>query len=422
VRIGLVCPYSFDVPGGVQFHVRDLAEHLIGQGHEVSVLAPADEDTPVPDYVEAAGRAVPVKYNGSVARLTFGPVSAGRVRRWLAEGSFDVLHIHEPVSPSLSLLALWAAQGPIVATFHTANLRSRAMQAAHPLLRPSLEKIAARIAVSEDARRTLVEHLGGDAVVIPNGVYVDRFASAPPRPQWQGTPDRPTVAFIGRIDEPRKGLPVLAAALPAVLARRPGVRVLVLGTGDGDEALSGLPAPARAAIELLGPLPDADKQSLLRSVDAYVAPHTGGESFGIVLVEAMSAGAPVVASDLGAFRRVLDDGLIGVLFPAGDGAALADALVGVLADPQARARLSAQAAVAVRRYDWSRVADQVLTVYETVRLGAEHVGEDPRTRRLLSRWWDQVAGPDGGEPGSAERSDTGRLERFLPGRRHRGSA
>jgi phosphatidyl-myo-inositol alpha-mannosyltransferase len=390
LRIGLVCPYSFDVPGGVQFHVRDLAECLIGLGHHVSVLAPADEDTPVPDYVEAAGRAVPVKYNGSVARLTFGPVSAARVRRWLADGSFDVLHIHEPVSPSLSLLALWAAQGPIVATFHTANLRSRAMQAAHPVLRPSLEKISARIAVSEDARRTLVEHLGGDAVVIPNGVFVDRFAAALPRRQWQGTADRPTVAFLGRIDEPRKGLPVLAAAIPAVRARCPGVRFLVLGRGEGDDALSDLPAADRATLELLGPLDDADKQALLRSVDVYVAPHTGGESFGIVLVEAMSAGAPVLASDLGAFRRVLDDGELGVLFPVGDGDALADALIGLLNDPAARERLAASAEVAVRRYDWDRVADQVLTVYETVRIGADRVGEDPRIRRLLTRWRDQA--------------------------------
>jgi phosphatidylinositol alpha-mannosyltransferase len=386
MRIGIVCPYSFDVPGGVQFHVRDLAEHLIGLGHEVSVLAPADDDTPLPWYVEGAGRAVPVKYNGSVARLAFGPVSRVRVRRWLAEGDFDVLHIHEPVSPSLSMLALWAATGPIVATFHTSNLRSRVMQAAYPVLRPSLEKIAARIAVSEDARRTLVEHIGGDAVVIPNGVYVDRFATAVPRPEWQGTPERPTVAFVGRIDESRKGLPVLAAAIPDVLARRPGTRFLVLGRGDGDEALEGLSVAQRSAVELLGPLGDADKAALLRSVDVYVAPHTGGESFGIVLVEAMSAGAPVLASDLGAFRRVLDDGELGVLFPVGDAGALASSLVALLEDPGERARLVASASRAVRRYDWSRVASEVLAVYETVRLGADRVGEDVGSRRLLTRW------------------------------------
>jgi phosphatidylinositol alpha-mannosyltransferase len=386
LRVGLVCPYSFDVPGGVQFHVRDLAEHLIDGGHHVSVLAPADDDTPVPPYVSPAGRAVPLKYNGSVARVNFGPVSAARVRRWLAEGEFDVLHIHEPATPSLALLALWAAQGPIVATFHTANLRSRAMQAAYPVLRPGLEKVSARIAVSEDARRTVVEHLGGDAVVIPNGVYVDRFAGAPASAAWTGGPGRPTVAFVGRLDEPRKGLPVLAAAVPALLERHPGARFLVLGRGDGEEALEGLPPAAAAAIELLGPLDDAAKASLLRSVDAYVAPHSGGESFGIVLVEAMSAGAPVVASDLGAFRRVLDDGQLGVLFPTGDPAALAAALGDLLDDAQGRAALAARASAAVRRYDWSTVAASVLDVYETVRAGADRVGPDPRTKSLLGRW------------------------------------
>ena len=386
LRIGIVCPYSFDVAGGVQYHVRDLAEHLIGQGHHVSVLAPADDDTPVPSYVEASGRAVPVKFNGSVARLAFGPVSAGRVRRWLGEGDFDVLHIHEPVSPSLSLLALWAATGPIVGTFHTSTPRSRAMIAAQPVLRPSMEKISARIAVSEDARRTLVDHFGGDAVVIPNGVYVDRFAGATPFPAWQGTPDRPTVAFVGRIDEPRKGLPVLTAAIPAVLAARPGTRFLVLGRGDGDEALAGLSPAHRRSVELLGALDDAEKASLLRSVDVYVAPQTGGESFGIVLVEAMSAGAPVLASALGAFRRVLADGALGALFDVGDPAALAAQLVGLLGDPECRAGFARRAAVAVRRYDWPVVARQVLAVYETVRLGADRVGQDPATGGRLTRW------------------------------------
>ncbi|MFI7588847.1 glycosyltransferase family 4 protein [Spongisporangium articulatum] len=385
MRIGMVSPYSFDVPGGVQFHVRDLAEHLIGHGHTVSVLAPADEDTPLPDYVEATGKAFPVPYNGSVARISFGPVHSAKVKRWLSEGAFDVLHVHEPASPSLSMLAMWAATGPIVATFHTANIRSRAMQAAYPLLRPGFEKISARIAVSEDARRTLVDHLGGDAVVIPNGVYVDRFAQAPVNPAWQGTPDRPTVAFVGRIDEPRKGLPVLAAALPALVATHPGVRVLVLGRGEGDDALAGLRDETRSHLELLGPLDDAAKMSLLRSADVYVAPHTGGESFGIVLVEAMSAAAPVVASDLGAFRRVLGDGRFGVLVPVDDPDALSAALGDLLDDAPRRAALAEAASVEVRRYDWGRVAAAVLDVYETVRLGADRVGPDPRAS-LISRW------------------------------------
>jgi phosphatidylinositol alpha-mannosyltransferase len=374
MKVGIVCPYSWDVPGGVQFHVRDLAEVLQARGHGVSVLAPADDDTPLPAYVVPAGRAVPVPYTGSVARVNFGPLSAARVRRWLREGGFDVLHIHEPTSPSLSLLACWAATGAIVATFHTANLKSRAMSAAYPILEPALEKIGARVAVSEDARRTLVEHIGGDAVLIPNGVFVDRFVAAEPREEWRGAGG--TLGFIGRLDEERKGLPTLLAALTDVVAARPGVRLLVAGRGDEEEAVEDLTPEVRAAVTFLGVVSEVDKARLLRTVDAYVAPNLGGESFGIVLVEAMAAGAPVVASDLDAFGRVLDGGRVGVLFPTGDTGGLATALLQLLDDAPRRAALSAAAADWVRRYDWATVGDELLAVYETVAAGAGRVGED----------------------------------------------
>ncbi len=373
MRIGIVCPYSWDVPGGVQFHIRDLAEHLIADGHDVSVLAPADDDTPVPPYVVPAGRAVPVPYNGSVARLNFGFLSAARVRRWLHDGAFEVIHIHEPASPSLGLLACWAAQGPIVATFHTSNPRSRAMIAAYPILQPALEKISARIAVSEYARRTLVEHLGGDAVTIPNGVDVDFFAAAEPEPRWQGTPDAPVIGFIGRIDEPRKGLPVVMRALPAILRERPGARLLVAGRGDAEAAVEDLPRELRGQVEFLGMVGDRDKARLLRSVDLYLAPNTGGESFGIILVEAMSAGAPVLASDLDAFRQVLDGGTAGELFPVEDADALATACLRLVADPARRAALGAAGSRHVRRFDWSVVGAEILSVYETVTDGTSRV-------------------------------------------------
>ncbi|MFI9258009.1 glycosyltransferase family 4 protein [Streptomyces sioyaensis] len=366
MKIGIVCPYAWDVPGGVQFHIRDLADHLIRLGHEVSVLAPADDDTPLPPYVVSAGRAVPVPYNGSVARLNFGLLSAARVRRWLQHGAFDVIHIHEPASPSLGLLTCWAAQGPIVATFHTSNPRSRAMIAAYPILQPALEKIRARIAVSEYARRTLVEHLGGDAVVIPNGVDVDFFASAEPKAEWQGR----TIGFIGRIDEPRKGLPVLMKALPAILAEVPDARLLVAGRGDEEEAVAALPAEMRSRVEFLGMVSDEDKARLLRSVDVYVAPNTGGESFGIILVEAMSAGAPVLASDLDAFAQVLDQGEAGELFANEDADALAASAVRLLGNPARLAELRERGSRHVRRFDWSTVGADILAVYETVMTGA----------------------------------------------------
>jgi phosphatidylinositol alpha-mannosyltransferase len=367
VRVGIVCPYTWEVPGGVQEHVRDLAEALIELGHQVSVITPADEDAALPGYVVPAGRAVPVPYNGSVARLAFGFLSAGRVRRWLKDGRFDVLHVHEPSVPSLSLLACWVASGPIVATVHTANPRSRIMHAARPALQSALEKISARIAVSEAARTTLVEHLGGDAVLIPNGVTVRRFEKADPLPGWPGPGG--ALGFLGRMDETRKGLSVLLAAFAVLGPQRPGLRLLIAGPGDADEVMSRVPGPLRDRVILLGQVSEEDKIRVYHSVDVFCAPNTGGESFGIVLAEAMAAGAPIVASDLDAFRMVLRGGEAGDLFPVGDADELAVAAGRLLDDPGRRAELSAAARTAVRAYDWPSVAREVVQVYETVTLG-----------------------------------------------------
>jgi phosphatidylinositol alpha-mannosyltransferase len=371
MKIGLVCPYTWNVPGGVQSHVRDLAEALIDLGHQVSVISPADDDVPLPSYVVPAGRAVPVPYNGSVARLSFGFLSASRVRRWVRDGDFDVLHVHEPAAPSLSLLACWVATGPIVATFHTANPRSRAMHAAEPVLQSALEKISARIAVSEAARTTLVEHLGGDAVLIPNGVAVHRYAKADPLPGWPG--EGGAIGFLGRFDEPRKGLAVLLSAFGEIAPRRPGLRLLIAGRGDAEEALDQVSPEVRDRVVLLGMVSEEDKARVLHSVEVFCAPNTGGESFGIVLAEAMAAGAPIVASDLEAFRRVLRGGQAGELFTVGDPADLARAAERLLDDPPRRASLSAAAADAVRAYDWPVVARDVVRVYETVVSGASQV-------------------------------------------------
>ena len=364
MRVGIVCPYTWDVPGGVQEHIRGLAEALIDLGHHVSVISPADDDTPLPDYVVPAGRAVPVPYNGSVARLAFGFLSASRVRRWLKDGAFDVLHVHEPAAPSLSLLACWVADGPIVATVHTAIPHSRAMHAAEPILQSALEKISGRIAVSEAARTTLVEHFGGDAVLIPNGVSVRKLEKADPLPGWPGAGG--ALGFLGRMDEPRKGFAILLRAFEILAAERPGLRLLVAGHGDADEALAKTPAWLRERIVMLGQVSDADKVRVYHSVDVFCAPNTGGESFGIVLAEAMAAGAPIVASDLDAFRQVLRRGQAGLLFPTGNAAELAAAAGQMLDQPELRAGLSAAASAAVRDYDWRVVARDVVRVYEAV--------------------------------------------------------
>ncbi|WP_459547041.1 glycosyltransferase family 4 protein [Nocardia sp. X0981] len=366
MKIGMVCPYSFDVPGGVQAHVVELAQVFLERGHKVSVLAPASETTELPDFVVSAGRAVAIPYNGSVARLSFGPTAYTRIRRWIENNDFDVLHIHEPNAPSLSMLALKIAEGPIVATFHTSTTRSLVLATFQGVLRPYHEKISGRIAVSELARRWQVEALGSDAVEIPNGVDVQAFARASLLPGYP----RPggTVLFLGRYDEPRKGMQVLLDALPALVARHPRVEVLVVGRGD-EERLRREAGALAGHLRFLGQVSDAEKASAMRSADVYVAPNLGGESFGIILIEAMAAGTAVVASELDAFRRVLRDGTAGVLVPVGDAAALADALATVLADDARRAELVRTATQVVGTYDWPVVAEQILRVYETVVVG-----------------------------------------------------
>jgi phosphatidylinositol alpha-mannosyltransferase len=376
MRVGLVCPYSWDVPGGVRTHVADLAMALVDHGHEVSVLAPCDDDADLPDWVVDGGRPIAVRYNGAVARLNFGVKATRNVRTWIKEGDFDILHVHEPVAPSLSVLGLWVARGPLVATWHSSHDRSRIMTAGYYLGQTAMEKLRGRIAVSEDARRTMVAHMGGDAVLIPNGVRVSAYAGHERLP---GTDDpRPRILFLGRMDEPRKGLQVLFDALPEVVEAVPDLDVLIAGPGDIDDARDELPEAAVDNVRFLGRISDEDKARALRSVDVYVAPHTGGESFGIVLVEAMAAQATVLASDLPAFRRVLEDGRSGRLFANQDAHALAIGLIELLGDPDLRAEYVRQADRRVRQFDWDRVVDDVIAVYESVRVPGEKVTNDLR--------------------------------------------
>ena len=366
MRIGLVCPYSFGTPGGVQNHVLGLAGYLLGHGHHPQILAPGEfnEERARPYGVTArhftsAGTAVSVRYNGSIARVNFGPFSATRVQRWLRVQQFDLLHIHEPITPSISMLALWAATAPVVATFHTATPRSRSMQLARGALRASIEKIEAGIAVSDTARKVVVQHLGRDAVVIPNGFCYDYFASAPADllstgHRWRGGPG-PRLTFLGRLDEPRKGLDVLLAALPTIRTAMPDLEVIV--AGQGSRALPG-------GVRALGEITDHHRAALLHSTDVFVAPHVERESFGLVVVEAMASGAAVVASDLPAFVDLLRPAgsttTLGHLFPAGDPAALAGAVHDALVSCDPIRPAAQQASL---RYDWQVVGAKVVDVY-----------------------------------------------------------
>lgn len=364
-KIGIVCPYGWDTPGGVQAHVADLATYLISQGHSVSVLAPVTNDEDLPDYLVSAGKPIAIPYNGAVARILFGPIAFARVRQWISQGDFDLIHLHEPAIPSISLLACFAAEGPMVGTFHASAKRQKAIFAIGPILEPIIEKLTARIAVSEAARETLTEHLETDAVVVPNGIYARRLATGKIDPRWSGN----TIGFIGRYQEPRKGLSILVEALPLIIKENPNIRILVAGPGDSVEFLKEVPQVLHNRFEFLGRISEEEKADFLHSIGVYVAPNTGGESFGIILAEALAAGAAVVASDIPAFDALLGHGAYGTLFASEDGSALAAAVNRVLGDEELRNRLRTDGKAYAQSFDWDVVAERIYDVYEMAMVG-----------------------------------------------------
>ena len=390
MKIGFVSPYAWDVPGGVQAHIRDLATFYSHQGHEVSVLAPASDESSInDDFVVPAGRPVAIPYNGAVARVLFGPVAASRVRQWIATEDFDILHLHEPAIPSLSLLACSIAEGPMVGTFHVAAPRQKVAFAIAPVLEPIIEKLRARIAVSEVARETLTIHLDTDAVVIPNGISASFYGNAVSNPDWK----RPhTIGFIGRFSEPRKGLGVLLEALPNIARIFPDVRILIAGPGEGIEAMQSVNPALRNRLQFLGRINDDEKASFLKSLDLYVAPNTGGESFGIILAEALASGVPVIASDIPAFRYLLDEGKYGSLFENENATDLAEKIIELLRSQEKREALSARGLERAQRFDWAAVSDEIMNVYLHARRENEKItlASDSRVwNRLFSREADE---------------------------------
>jgi phosphatidylinositol alpha-mannosyltransferase len=385
LKIGIVCPYGWDTPGGVQNHVRDLAEYLIAAGHNVSVLAPVIDETKIPSYVTSAGKPIAIPYNGAVARVLFGPIAFARVRQWIGQGDFDILHLHEPAIPSISLLACWAAEGPMVGTFHAAAKRQKAIFAIGPILEPVIEKLSARIAVSEAARETLTEHLETDAVVIPNGIYADRYRDGVAQEKWQGN----TLGFIGRFEEPRKGLSVLVDALPIISRFAPNVRVFIAGPGESEEVIKSIDPQLRSRFTFLGKISEQDKANFLASISLYIAPNTGGESFGIILAEALAGGATVVASDIPAFDSLLNHGQYGELFESESSTDLAKRVIDLLRDENRRVELGKAGKLHAQQFDWKVVADQIFSIYEMSLVSGEKV-------RLASenRSWGKFLGRD----------------------------
>lgn len=356
MRVVIVSPYSWSTPGGVNTHIEGLAGALRRRGSQVKVVAPCDGIAP--RGLVAVGRSVPVPFNGSVARLAFGPRVAARVRRTLRQFDPDIVHVHEPFAPSVSMLATLASRAPVVATFHSDAPDSRTYRAARPALRPLWRRLAARIAVSEAAAATVARVFGERPEIVPNGVTVARYAGVP-----AADPRSKCVVFLGRL-EPRKGAQILVEAAPAVLAAHPGARIVIAGRGPQARALeAAIPSGAKDAVELAGAVAQEEVTRLAARASVFCFPSLGGESFGVVLLEAMAAGRAVVASDIPGYAAVLRDGVEGLLVPAGDAAAVAAALVRLLGDPAEAAAMAERGRARAAEFDWDTLGGRVEEIY-----------------------------------------------------------
>lgn len=367
MRLAIVSPYAWSVPGGVNSHVTSLAGQLEQRGHDVWIIAPAGTVTRpannLPDKFILAGRAFPISSNGSVANASVWPFMIQKMDRLFARERFDLIHVHEPLCPAVGSAAALAAKVPLVVTFHTADIAPSIYERWRPLAERIMDCITVRIAVSDVARDCVGVPFPGDYRVIPNGIDVAAYARA-----RDGKKVRGRILFLGR-PEPRKGLAVLLEAFKGLRDRLPGVS-LALG-GPTSEELNALVARSGEAgadelrgIQALGMLSYEPKIEQMRMAEVLCAPSLGGESFGIVLTEAMAAGLPVVASDIPGYRAVVAEGAAGVLVPPGDASALENALFNILEDAESRRDLSLGGIQRAERFSWDRVADQVEEAYE----------------------------------------------------------
>lgn len=374
MRIVQVCPFSWDAVGGVQSHVRQLAAELQTRGHDVLVLAPGDAPGWRDDGTCIVGRTFEVRTNGSVARLACSPSALETLALSIRRFAPDVVHVHEPFAVALGLKAVWSSPVPVVATFHSyfagSTSAGRLYTALAPLLRPTWRQIDRRVAVSVAAKWSVSSRLGPGAIeIIPNGVDVERFASATPA---MGLPAGRRLLFVGRL-EPRKGLPIAVEAFAQLADRHPDLQLLVVGDGPERDASGRLPPALRARVHLLGSVSDDALPSIYRAADIFVAPARGAESFGIVLAEAMAAGVPVVASRIAGYRDVARAGREAVLVQPSDAAALAAGIGHLLDHPDERARLAANGALRARDFAWPLVADRLEAVYASVGAGIARI-------------------------------------------------
>jgi phosphatidyl-myo-inositol alpha-mannosyltransferase len=380
LNIGLVSPYDYATSGGVTEHIRHLSLELKALGQRTKILAPFSvERADLPEDVYALGAVTPVPANGSIARISLSPDLGRTIKAILRAERFDILHLHEPLMPAVPLLVLRSSSGPKVGTFHAFGDMSAGYAMGWPLLRSFFKKLDGRIAVSHSAFEYVSQYFGGEYEIIPNGVDAPRFGSPLPPISWMRD-GRPTLLFVGRFEEQRKGLRWLLQALPLVEPYFPDLRLVVAGGGDPEEVAQWLPLrdytrPGRTIyrsaglaleVEFAGFVPDEDLPRYYQSCDVYCAPSTGGESFGVVLLEAMAAGVPILASRIPGYASVLTHGREGFLADPKNSPAIAAGIIRLLSDANLRGAMGQAGKRTAAQYDWPIVAGRVLAFYERV--------------------------------------------------------
>lgn len=364
MKIALVSPYDPGHPGGVFEHIGHLRSEFLAAGHDVTVLAPRGRKggLEVGDRYYGIGRTVPIPANGSMVRVTFDVTLYNAVKTLLRREQFDVIHLHEPLIPVLPYLVLLNSRAVNVATFHAFRSSSPWYTAFKPYMAFMMSRLDARMAVSVPARDFVFQYFPGHYEIVPNGIDVERFRRVEPFP-WAGD-GAPRILFVGRYNEPRKGFKYLLRAMPLVHQQFPEARLVVVGGGKPERFEGLFERYGVRNVEFVGQASPAELPRYYASCDVFCAPSTSGESFGIVLLEAMASGRPVVAGDIPGYRSVITPGHDGLLATPKDPNALALALVRLLADAPLRDRLAVTGAVTASRYAWPRIAARVLDVYE----------------------------------------------------------
>jgi phosphatidylinositol alpha-mannosyltransferase len=369
MKIAQVTPYEYPYPGGVTEHVFHLDRCLREWGHEVKIIAPCGEDAQNVPYnvIRISDSIVSIPFGGSVSRVTLSPTVYAPIKRLLRRERFDVVHLHEPLTPMVSLFALRHAKTVTVGTFHAYRAKaSFAFDTVAPIVQPLIDKLDAKICVSEAAREWVSHLFPGEYIIIPNGIDAERFGDPDLQPLANFADGRPNILFVGRLEK-RKGFRFLMRALPYVVESCPEVRLIVVGAFDKDDK-EPFVRYARmhhlSSVRFVGRVSPEELPRYYRTCDVFCAPSTGFESFGIVLLEAMAAGKPIVASNIPGYRSVLEHGREGLLVEPENEHALAQALTSLLADPTLRKEMGQRGREKAKRYDWPIIARELLELYE----------------------------------------------------------